>query len=173
MTRALVLNATYEALCVVPTKRAVVLVLSERAELISSTGNRIHAAKLQIDEPSVIRLWNYVRVPPFPRIAVSKRAIFARDGHECQYCGAPAENVDHVVPRSRGGTHTWENVVASCKPCNARKEDRLLSETNFVLRRAPRQPRGRAWVISIGATREDWTEYLRDSFRNGNQAVSA
>lgn len=160
MSRALVLNATYEALCVVPTNRAVVLVLAEKAELVASTGRELHSAHSSLGEPSIIRLWHYVKVPVFPRIALSKRAIFARDGGLCQYCGLQAENVDHIVPRSRGGTHTWENVVASCKPCNARKEDRLLHETNFALRTRPIQPRGRAWVISIGATRPEWAPYL-------------
>ena len=67
--------------------------------------------------------------------------MFARDGHRCQYCGAAAENIDHVVPRSRGGTHTWENVVAACRPCNTRKEDRLLHESGLELRGKPSAPK--------------------------------
>jgi 5-methylcytosine-specific restriction endonuclease McrA len=69
--------------------------------------------------------------------------VFARDGQRCQYCNRPAENIDHVVPRSRGGQHTWENVVASCRPCNARKENRFLDETDLRLHRRPsrRTPR--------------------------------
>lgn len=161
MSRALVLNATYEALCVISTHRAIVLVLDERADLVEGAGSVFHSPSIDLEVPSVIRLRQYIKVPIFPRIALSKRAIFARDHYTCQYCGQPAENVDHIVPRSRGGPHTWENVVASCKPCNARKEDRLLTETNFVLRSHPTQPRGRAWVISIGPTRPEWSLYLR------------
>ena len=67
-----------------------------------------------------------MRVPYRNRVPLSRRAVFARDGHRCQYCNRAAENIDHVVPRSRGGPHTWDNVVASCRACNARKEDRLL-----------------------------------------------
>ncbi|NNN14834.1 MAG: HNH endonuclease [Acidimicrobiaceae bacterium] len=160
MSRALVLNASYEALCVVSSRRALVLVLNDRAELVHSSGSNFHAERAVFPEPSVIRLVNYVRVPFPSRIALSRRAIFARDGHRCQYCGAAAENIDHVVPRSRGGSHSWDNVVASCKACNARKEDRLLSESNFVLKSKPQAPRGRAWLIAIGSTRPDWLEYL-------------
>ena len=88
----------------------------------------------------MIRLVHFVRVPYRNRVPLSRRAVFARDGHRCQYCNRAAENIDHVVPRSRGGPHTWENVVASCRPCNARKEDRLLAETDLRLRRPPRAP---------------------------------
>jgi 5-methylcytosine-specific restriction endonuclease McrA len=161
VVRALVLNATYEALCVISTHRAIVLVLNERAELLEGSGSFFHSPTMDIEVPSVIRLRQYVKVPIFPKIALSKRAIFARDHSTCQYCGEPAENVDHIVPRSRGGLHVWENVVASCEPCNARKEDRLLAETNFTLRSRPIQPRGRSWVISIGPTRPEWSTYLR------------
>ncbi len=163
MSRVLVLNATYEALCLVSTKRAVVLVVTDKADLVSGTGNVIHSARLMLDEPSIVRLVTYVNVPRSPRIALSRRAIFARDNYACQYCGAPAENIDHVIPRSRGGLHIWENVVASCKTCNSRKEDRFLSETNFVLRSAPAQPKGRAWAISLGAIRPEWQPYLEPS----------
>ena len=87
----------------------------------------------------MIRLVHFVRVPFRTRVPLSRRAVFARDGHRCQYCSRSAENIDHVVPRSRGGTHTWDNVVASCRSCNARKEDRLPREAGLRLRRAPRR----------------------------------
>ena len=88
-------------------------------------------------EPSVVRLAYYVKVPYQARIALNRRAVFARDGHRCQYCGASAENIDHVIPRSRGGPHAWDNVVAACRPCNSRKRDRLLEESGMKLRRKP------------------------------------
>ncbi len=165
MSRVLVLNATYEALCLVSIKRAVVLVVTDKADIVSGTGNEIHSARVTLDEPSIVKLVSYVSVPRSPRIALSRRAIFARDNYSCQYCGAPAENIDHVIPRSRGGLHIWENVVASCKTCNSRKEDRFLSETNFVLRRVPTQPKGRAWAISLGAIRPEWRPYLEQPNR--------
>ena len=88
--------------------------------------------------------------------------MFVRDGHRCQYCGANAENIDHIVPRSRGGEHVWENVVAACRPCNTRKEDRLLHEVGFVLRRKPMAPRELTWVIvAVGTVHPHWEPYLQ------------
>ena len=88
--------------------------------------------------PSVIRLRTFVKVPFRRRAPLNRRGIFARDDQRCQYCGAAAESIDHVIPRSRGGQHSWDNVVAACRPCNVRKRDRLLPET--TMRPAP-QPR--------------------------------
>lgn len=164
MSRALVLNASYEPLCVVATRRALVLVLDDKAELVSDTGRTYHSASAEFPEPSVVRLVTYVRVPFRTRVALNRRAIFLRDGHRCQYCGAAAENIDHVVPRSRGGVHAWENVVAACRPCNARKEDRLLSEvaSTMRLRRTPRAPSGRVWMLlAMGGLQPEWRPYLR------------
>jgi len=163
MSRALVLNASFEPLCVVTTRRALVLVLDEKAELLSATGQKFHSARAAFPEPSVVRLMTYVKVPYRTRVALNRRAIFLRDDHRCQYCGAAAENIDHVVPRSRGGLHRWDNVVAACRPCNARKEDRFLSEvTSMRLRRPPAAPTGRVWMLlAMGGMRPEWRPYLR------------
>jgi len=161
VSRSLVLNATYEPLCVVAARRALVLVLQERAEMVHSSERVFHSERLSVPEPSVVRLARYVRVPYQTRVALNRRAVFARDGHRCQYCGAAAENIDHVVPRSRGGAHAWDNVVACCRPCNSRKEDRLPHEAGLVLRSSPAQPRDRMWsLIAGGGIRADWHAYL-------------
>jgi 5-methylcytosine-specific restriction endonuclease McrA len=162
MSRALVLNATFEPLCVVPERRAVVLVLDRKAAVVHKTDAVLHSARLEIVVPSVIRLRNYVRVPHRWRAPLNRRAVFARDEHRCQYCGGPAESIDHVVPKSRGGLHTWENVVAACRPCNVRKRDRLLDETSMRLHRRPAMPRGLAWIaLSLGPVPDSWTPYLQ------------
>src|SRR5688500_19311539 len=161
MSRALVLNATYEPVCVVATRRALVLVLDEKAELGNDSGAVYHSATAAFAEPSVVRLRAYVKVPYRNRVALNRRAIFLRDGHRCQYCGAAAENIDHVVPRSQGGDHSWENVVAACRPCNTRKEERLLHVTGFRLVRTPVAPRERIWVLAAtGSLRPDGEPYL-------------
>jgi 5-methylcytosine-specific restriction endonuclease McrA len=161
MSRALVLNATYEPLCVVPTRRALVLVIQAKAELLAATGRVFHAARVTLDEPSVVRLSYFVRVPHQAHVALNRRAIFARDGHRCQYCGAQAENIDHIVPRSKGGPHAWDNVVAACRRCNARKRDHLLEESGMKLRHLPSAPRGRVWALAaLGAVLPDWEPYL-------------
>ena len=162
MAKALVLNATYEPLCVVPVRRAVVLVLKEKAEVLHATDAELHSERRAFAVPSVIRLTYFVKVPFRARAALSRRAVFVRDGHRCQYCGANAENIDHIIPRSRGGEHVWENVVAACRPCNTRKEDRLLHEVGFVLRRKPMAPRELTWVVvAVGTVHPHWEPYLQ------------
>jgi 5-methylcytosine-specific restriction endonuclease McrA len=159
--RALVLNATYEPLCVVPVRRAVVLVLKQKAEVVHENGGALRSERLVIPVPSVIRLRYVVKVPLRARATLSRRAVFVRDHHTCQYCGAPAENVDHVVPRSRGGAHTWENVVAACRRCNSRKENRLPHEVGLRLRSVPRAPHDAVWVVvAVGQVDPTWRPYL-------------
>jgi 5-methylcytosine-specific restriction endonuclease McrA len=159
--RALVLNASFEPLSVVSARRATVLMLAEKADLVSTSGVLFRSEHLSVDVPSVVRLRHFVRVPFGRRAALNRRAVFARDGGSCQYCGAAAESIDHVVPRAKGGPHTWENVVAACRPCNVRKRDRLLADTGMSLRSTPRAPAGHAWiVVSVGAVPDDWYPYL-------------
>ena len=161
MSRALVLNASYEPLCVVPTRRALLLVLDDKAELVHATGNHFRSERWVFPEPSVVRLAHYVRVPYQTRIALNRRAVFARDGHRCQYCGSAAENIDHVIPRSKGGPHAWDNVVAACRLCNSRKRDRMLEDSGMKLRRLPSIPRERTWIlVANGTVHPDWEPYL-------------
>jgi 5-methylcytosine-specific restriction endonuclease McrA len=163
MGRALVLNASFEPLCVVAARRAVVLVLGEKAEAVAQSGSLLHSEHLVVPVPSVVRLRAFVAVPYRRRVAVSRRAVMARDGGLCQYCGSRADSIDHVVPRSRGGTHAWENVVAACRPCNVRKRDRLLHETTMHLRHRPAAPRGATWsIVAHGTVPGDWEPYLLD-----------
>lgn len=161
MPRALVLNATFEPLCVVSVRRAVVLVLKEKADVLHEGEGALRSERCSVAIPSVIRLRHFVRVPYRARVPLSRRAVFVRDGHRCQYCRGSAESVDHVVPRSRGGEHVWENVVASCRRCNAVKENRLLGETSLRLRRSPRAPKQTMWiVVAVGRIEPSWAPYL-------------
>ncbi len=157
--RSLVLNASLQPLAVVSAKRAVVLVLKEKAVLVESNGVVFRSERLQIPAPSVVRLKYFVHVPYRDRAALTRRAVFARDGWVCQYCGAPAENVDHVLPKSRGGKHSWENVVAACRRCNSRKENRLPHEVGLILRRKPAVPRD-GFRLSLGRLEPEWEPYL-------------
>jgi 5-methylcytosine-specific restriction endonuclease McrA len=159
--RALLLNASHEPLCVVPMRRAVVLVLKEKAEIVARNGAELHSERVTLPVPSVIRLNHYVRVPYRNRVPLSRRAVFARDGHKCQYCNKAAENIDHVLPRSRGGPHAWDNVVASCRSCNARKEDRLPAEAGLTLKHPPREPHADLWVVATAGTIDPaWEPFL-------------
>ena len=102
-----------------------------------------------------------VKVPYHRRTALSRRAVFARDDYRCQYCGRQADSIDHVMPRSRGGEHVWENVAAACRPCNLTKRDRTPDEAGMRLARPCRAPRATAWVVvSVTRVPEAWKPYL-------------
>lgn len=161
MSRSLVLNASYEPLSVVSARRAVVLVLAEKAELVHGSAAIIHSERLSITVPSVVRLRHFVRVPHRHHTTLSRRGVFLRDGGLCQYCGRRADSIDHIVPRSKGGPHTWENVVAACHRCNSSKRDRLLAETTMALRCHPAPPASSSWVAAtVTNVPEDWTPYI-------------
>jgi 5-methylcytosine-specific restriction endonuclease McrA len=161
MSRALVLNATYEPLGVVSDRRALILVLNNRASVIENSAEILHFANGEIALPAVIRLNKFVRIPYRHAVPLSRRAIFARDGGRCVYCQAPATSIDHVIPKSRGGAHAWENVVSACHRCNHTKADKALKELGWRLRHLPREPMGAAWRV-LGANRpeESWIPYL-------------
>lgn len=162
VARALVLNASHEPLSVVSCRRAVVLVIRGRAVVMEHRHEEWSSERMTVPVPSVVRLTSYVSVPYGRKIAVTSKAVFGRDGYRCQYCSGPAESIDHVVPRSRGGQHTWENVVACCRRCNVKKGDRLPSEVGFDLNRRPGTPMRHAWVYAAGAYSVDpiWERYL-------------
>jgi 5-methylcytosine-specific restriction endonuclease McrA len=161
MRSALVLNGTFEPLSVVSARRAICLVLSEKAEIVEDDGTEIRAASLVMRGPLVIRLNYVVRAPFRRRTALSRRAVFARDGYKCQYCGKPADSIDHVMPRSRGGEHTWENVAAACRRCNLHKRDRTPHEAGMILAKTPHTPRDMAWITTaVGRVPEAWKQYL-------------
>jgi 5-methylcytosine-specific restriction endonuclease McrA len=161
LAHALVLNASYEPLCVVPGRRAVVLLLTDKAVAVEEADQRLHSERRTVPVPVVVKLTRYVKVPYAGSVPLTRRAVFARDGGRCQYCSAPATSLDHVVPRSRGGAHTWENVVSACGRCNHVKADRGVAELGWRLRRPPVAPTGAAWRV-VGARRLDprWRPFL-------------
>lgn len=157
----LVLNASMEPLSIVSTRRAVVLTLAEKAEVVHEDGRWLRSASLALRAPTVVRLHRQVRVPPRRRAGLSRRAVLLRDQQRCQYCGATAEDVDHVVPRSKGGRHAWDNVVAACRRCNSRKQDRSPREAGLTLDRAPAAPPPAFWLLArVGELDDDWRAYI-------------
>lgn len=159
MGRALVLNGSNQPLAVVPARRAVVLVLKDKADVVSTNGMIFRSETLRIEAPSVVRLRYFVKVPYRAHTALTRRSVFARDLWACQYCGDPAENVDHVVPKSKGGPHSWENVVAACRRCNSRKENRTPHEAGMRLARKPFVPSD-GFRLSLGHLEPDWEHFL-------------
>jgi 5-methylcytosine-specific restriction endonuclease McrA len=161
MRSALVLNATYEPLSVVPARRAACLILADRADLVADDGTELHSARLTLPSPSVVRLRYMVKAPFHRRTTLSRRALFARDDYRCQYCGGYADSIDHIVPRSRGGRHEWENVAAACRPCNLRKRDRTPAEAGMVLAKPPRTPKEHAWITAaVSLVPDEWKPYI-------------
>src|SRR5947209_10921422 len=146
--RVLVLNATYEPINVCTVRRAVVLLLKAKAEVIEHAEWELHSATRTIARPVVIRLVTYVHIPRGThRRKITRRAVFARDDWTCQYCGSRSNlTVDHVVPRSKGGASSWENIVASCAPCNRRKGNALPRQAGMPLLRQPRTPSPHAFL---------------------------
>ncbi len=161
MRRSLVLNASYEPLSIVSSRRAVCLVIADKAELLEADDALIRSARLTIESPAVIRLRYMVRAPRRRAAAVSRRAVFARDDYRCQYCGNHADSIDHVVPRSRGGRDVWDNLAAACRLCNSAKRDRTPDEAGMRLIRPCHAPRATAWIV-VGATLvpDTWKPYL-------------
>mgnify|MGYP003350640301 FL=1 len=159
MARALVLNASHEPLAVVSARRAVVLVLKDKAEVLVTNGQIFHAERVTMSAPAVVRLRTFVRIPHRAVAPLTRRAVFARDGWACQYCGAPAENLDHVIPRSKGGRHAWDNVVASCRRCNSRKENRRAEDVGLRLARRPVAPAD-GFRLSLGRLEPEWEPFL-------------
>lgn len=153
----LLLNASYEILCYIPTRRAVTLLLDQRAALIAQDGDRVVRSQfLVMPWPTVVAIKRYVLVPHRRRRNpdyASHADILRRDHHRCVYCGRRATTVDHVLPRSRGGADTWGNLVAACFACNNRKGDRTPEEAGMVLRHQPGRPddasRLQEWVWEL------------------------
>src|SRR5881398_3681336 len=164
MQHVLVLNASYEPLNVCSVRRAHVLVYKGKAEVIEELDQPLHSATDTFPWPHVIRLVTYVRVPRAVQRKISRRALFARDGWRCVYCGTANGRLtlDHVVPRSRGGESVWENVVTSCAPCNLRKGNRLPEEVAMALRARPRPPAPVLFIhLATPRIPNRWQPYLR------------
>lgn len=159
----LVLNANFEPLHVCDTKRALNLIIGGKARLVANGRGYVRTVRVSYARPSVIQLQKMIHRPrPFPRL--SKKEVFRRDNYVCQYCGRQTTHltVDHVIPRFRGGIHSWQNLVAACPPCNRRKGGRMLDESHMVLRRPPQEP-PRSAVYLFGRYLDSdltWQSYL-------------
>jgi 5-methylcytosine-specific restriction endonuclease McrA len=165
-TPVLVLNASYEPINICAARRAIVLVLKGLAMPEEENGHCLHAARIAMRVPSVIRLLEYRRIPHQTR-ALSRKNILLRDRNTCQYCAKVISSsdltLDHVIPRSRGGSSTWENLVACCHTCNRRKGNHLLTETDMKLLKEPRPftlHTSRHIMRMIGRSDLKWRKYL-------------
>jgi 5-methylcytosine-specific restriction endonuclease McrA len=162
--RVLVLNASYEPLQIISVRRAIVLLLQEKAELIEAAEQRLRATSMALDMPLVIRLVRYIRIPHRLKLPCSRRGVLARDRDTCQYCGVQPGRanltIDHVVPRSQGGLTLWDNVVTACRECNRKKGGRTPEQAHMLLMTKPRQPQYVAFALLGELERHDvWRKY--------------
>ena len=161
----LLLNASFEPLHVISLRRAVGLVVAGKVDVIANGDGELHSASASWPIPTVLRLRYMVRVPFRRDIGLTRRGVMLRDQRRCQFthCARAASTLDHVVPRSRGGEHSWTNVVAACGPCNTRKGDRLLSELGWSLRHPPSMPRATVVMLSSAGVQrvpDEWAAWL-------------
>ncbi len=161
----LLLNADYEPLNVCDLRRAFRLLFGAKAEVIEYDHTEIRTPTVVLRAPSVIKLQYRIKRPR-PRIRLSRREVFARDGNVCMYCGlrSPKLTLDHVVPRHRGGGHSWDNLVAACNACNHRKGGRLPEEAGMRLRARPHEPKCDVYTMYSpylsDPRNEAWRDYL-------------
>ena len=150
--------------------------LTGKAECVQAAlEGAFHSENLTIAAPSVMRLSRYVRVPYRRPVPMTRAGVLRRDGRRCAYCTRRADTIDHVVPRSRGGAHSWENCVAACRTCNSRKADRLLDELGWALRVtpiAPHRARGGIMVLAIEPI-PAWEPWLGPPHDDGTNAVAS
>lgn len=160
-SKVLVLNASYEPLNICNWKRAVILVYKGKAEQVEHNGRVVYP---NFHIPTVIRLRRYVSLP-YKEIPLTRRNLMYRDHYSCQYCGTKTNDltIDHVIPKSKGGTDSWDNVIACCQRCNVKKGDRTPKEASMALLKHPRTPVGHLYfeVTRLATTSfPDWQKYI-------------
>lgn len=174
----LVLNQNYEPINVCTLRRALVLVFCDKAEIIEAYGMPVYTACYSFEAPSVIRLFQLIRRPR-PRVKLTRREVFVRDKFTCQYCGVVHGDLtlDHVMPRSKGGAHTWENLVTACRSCNHRKGGKTVQEARMKLLHDPYEPRAGVYY-SIerrlqSSAIDNWMKFLPGLETASNLALSS
>jgi 5-methylcytosine-specific restriction endonuclease McrA len=163
LSDVLVLNFTYEALNVTSFQRAVKLIFAGKAEVVEGRERRVSSPSFEMKLPSIIRMLYYVK-RPHQKVALTKKNILLRDDYTCQYCSVKGERlmtVDHIVPKSKGGPSTWENLVAACMQCNNRKNNRTPEDANLKLKRKPRTPKYIPWIrVKRNTLPGEWHKFL-------------
>ena len=163
MSEVLVLNSTYEAMNVTSFQRAVKLIFAGKAEILHNRDRIIASTTFQMRLPSIIRMLYYIR-RPMQKVALTKKNVLIRDDYTCQYCGLHGERlmtVDHILPKSKGGPSTWENLCCACMRCNNRKNNRTPEDANMHLKRKPRQPKYIPWIqVKRNTLPGEWHKFL-------------
>jgi 5-methylcytosine-specific restriction endonuclease McrA len=160
--RVLVLNLDHSPIAVVPVQKAIVLVLLEKANILSTYSLlEIRTISRSFQYPAVIRLSQYKNIP-FKGVLLNRSNVFRRDKGECQYCGSKRQlTIDHVIPRSKGGKTSWTNLVTACNRCNVNKGDKTPEQAGLILRTEPFKP-SLSYFLAEYAIRqaEEWLPFL-------------
>jgi 5-methylcytosine-specific restriction endonuclease McrA len=162
MAKVLVLNASYEPLNITNWQRAIVLVIKGKAEQVEHNGRIIYPG---MPLPTVIRMLHYISIP-YKEIPLTRRNILHRDAHSCQYCGHTGDDLtlDHVMPRSRGGVDSWDNIITACVRCNVKKGNRTPKEASMPLKKQPRRPHsGLHFEVTKylrSGNHDEWQKYI-------------
>lgn len=164
MSQVLLLNASFEPIRVITTKRAVCLILAEKAEVVEEKPGRLRSASFSMATPCVIKLRHFVQIPYRATLPLNRRTLMGRDKGQCQIAGCEraGTTIDHLMPRSRGGKHEWTNTIACCAPHNFKKGDNTIEEMGWTLKKEPRVPKGTMWLlVGMGIDPDEaWVPYL-------------
>ena len=160
--KTLILNSTFQPLSLATPQRALALLFSKKINVLKESDIKLRSVGQSVAIPKVAVLTYFVKAPYARRVALNRENIFIRDSYACQYCSNDAESIDHIIPKSKGGSHEWSNVVACCKKCNLLKADKLLNKTSLNLKVTPKMPEGNFWIKTIIGNNPDpdWKEYL-------------
>lgn len=166
----LLLNVTYEPIRIITERRAVCLVIQDKAEIVESKGT-IRSASYSVPKPDVIKLKYYVHIPFKNRVPLTNKAVLNRDKFECMLghnnkkkCLGKASTVDHVQPKSKGGKHEWTNVVAACTKCNSIKGSKTMSQLGWTLKRPAEPPNVKHWImVNSYEKTQAWDAWLERS----------
>ncbi len=159
--KVLLLNQNYEPLTVVTAKKAIILIYMQKVEIVEQYDLVVRSCHTVMAVPSVVRLLYFVKIP-FKRVELTRRNIMKRDRYRCQYCRSTQSlTIDHVVPKTKGGTDTWENLVCACVRCNNKKGDRTPDQTRMKLIKKPKRPHHLYYIHCIvGVNEQSWKPYL-------------
>lgn len=160
-SKVLVLSNSYEPLSITCRRKAFLLVYLDKADVVEFKDELMHTINKSYNVPSIIRLKQRPKFNIFSRVELNRKNIFKRDNHQCQYCGSNENlTIDHIIPKSKGGDSTWENLVTACTSCNNKKDNKLLNEVNMKLKSTPKRPHHVQFLMKRQSVEESWKDYL-------------
>ena len=163
LKKVLLLNSSYEPLSIINSKKALIMLITQKVDYIEKSNYFVHSENLMFVIPRIVKLKSYIYIK-HRRISLTRKNIFKRDKNKCQYCGKTniLLTIDHVIPKNKGGDDTWENLVSACKTCNLNKGNTLLKDTTMSLIKIPKKPNYLIYMQDYVVNKEykSWKPYL-------------